>query len=501
MPATNVADLLRRRASREGDKVALVDGDRRVTWAELDAMVDKMARGLAALGLVGGHRVAIAMTNSVGFVVCYLAVLRGGMVAVLLNPMSTSGEVGRVLADSGARICVTDATAARTVREAVAGAVDPLIVVADAPLLPGEYAYDELTGTGRAAVRAPRDIESLAVLLYTSGTGGEHRGAMLSHRALLANIEQASRTKPAWVRPDDTVLGVLPLFHGYGLGAVLGQVLLQGATLVLGWRLQPDETLRLIAAEGVTCAPVAPHVIADWSQRPDGRQQLGSVRTLISGAVRQAERSLRDFEAQVGVRVEQGYGLTEAGPIVTSTIGTAVRKPGSAGQALPGVGLRVVDETGNPAHADDPGQILVRGRNLFSGYWPDGDGGPDAEGWLATGDIGLMDNDGDLFLVGRVEERVVVSGFNVYPAEIEAVIDQLDGVVESAVLGVPDAQTGEAVVAYVVPAVASDADALRDRVRAHCEQRVARFKVPSAVEVVGELPHAAVETRRAMGLA
>jgi long-chain acyl-CoA synthetase len=190
------------------------------------------------------------------------------------------------------------------------------------------------------------------------------------------------------------------------------------------------------------------------------------------------------------VPVHQGYGLTEAAPVVTSTLCSRTLKPGSVGAALPGVSLRLVDETGQRPEGSDPGEIHVAGDNLFSGYWPDRADGP-VEGWFATGDIGFLDPDGDLFLVDRLKELIVVSGFNVYPSEIEELLVEVDGVEEAAVVGVPDEMTGEAVVAYVraEPRAAEDADELRERIRAVCESRLARFKQPSRLELVDELPH------------
>lgn len=523
--ATNVAELLRRRAGQVGDKVALVDGDRRVTWEELDKQVDAHARGLSAMGLVAGHRIALNLLNSVEFVVSYLAVVRAGMVAVPLNPASTTGEVARMLADSGARVCVCERATVQTVRSAVAGrthggyssapaeldAAAPQLVVLGAPLLPGEKSYADLAAPG-PPVMSPRDSEALAVLLYTSGTSGRPRAAMLSHRALLANIDQASQTRPAPVNRDDVVLGVLPLFHVYGLNAVLGQVLLQGATLVLGRRFHAEDTLRLVAEEKVTCVPVAPPVIADWVERADATGRLESVRTLLSGAAPLSEELVRRFEERIGIAVEQGYGLTEAAPIVTSTIGTPVHKPGSAGRAVPGVELRVVDSAGDDVDVDDAGEILVRGANVFSGYWPDGAQAPPSDGWLRTGDVGFLDADGDLFMVDRAKEIVIVSGFNVYPSEVEVVVYEVEDVRECAVIGVSDDRTGEAVHTYVVAGDPSGAETLASRVRSHCEQRLARFKVPATIEVVDALPHSATgkvakgrlraeQQRRSMGLA
>jgi long-chain acyl-CoA synthetase len=514
IPATNVADLLRSRADHDPAKTALVDGEHRVSWAELDRRVDLIAGGLAAQGLVGGNRVALALLNGVAFVEAYLAVLRAGIVAVPIYPQSSSDEIARILADSGARLCIADTQTAETVRNAVAGLDDatptPRIVTVDVPPLPDEIGYDDLTRSP-APVVTPRDSESLAVLLYTAGTSSTPRAAMLTHRALLANVEQASQVRPSPVQLDDVVLGVLPLSHVYGLNAVLGQVLLTGATLVLGRRFDPEETLRLVEAERITCLPVAPPVIVAWSGRDDIGTRLRGVRTLLSGAAPLSSELVQDFEARTGVPVEQGYGLTEAAPAVTSTIGTAMHKPGSSGQALPGVELRIVDAQGHDLPVDDPGEILVRGRNLFSGYWPDGDEQPDDAGWLATGDIGFLDRDGDLFLVDRLKELVIVSGFNVFPSEIEDVVAEVEGVAECAVIGIPDERTGEAVMAYVVTTDDADSGALPGRIAEHCAARLARFKVPAAIEVVDELPHSATgkvakgrlrarQAREAMGL-
>ncbi len=494
----NVADLLRTAARTLPDKAAIVDGGVRIAYADLDQRVDVVAAGLASLGLVAGNRVALVMSNSAEFAIAYLAAARAGIVAVPLNPTSTADEIARVLADSGARVCVADADTIGAVRVAIEADAAPRVIVAGADVEGGETPFATL-GAGTSSVVSPRDPESLAVLMYTSGTSGRPRGAMLSHRALVANIEQTARTDPAPLTAEDIVLGVLPMSHIYGLNAVVGQVLRQQATLVLGRRFDPAGTLRLIADESVTVVPIAPQAIAAWTRladdsaadAPDVATQLASVRTLLSGAGPLAEETVRAFEDRTGLSVEQGYGLTEAAPVVTTTLGTPVHKPGSAGRAIPGVRLRVVDELGHDADPADAGEILVRGDNLFSGYWPDGDGGPRPDGWLATGDLGFLDADGDLFLVDRLKELVIVSGFNVYPSEVEDVISELGEIGECAVIGVPDDETGEAVVAYVVQRGDAPAGSLVDAVLAHCEQRLARFKVPSAVNVVEQLPHSA----------
>jgi long-chain acyl-CoA synthetase len=296
---------------------------------------------------------------------------------------------------------------------------------------------------------------------------------------------------PPMVTGDDVVLGVLPLFHVYGLNAVLGQVLFQGARLVLMDGFDVEASLALIEDEAISVVPVAPPVFAYWMAVPDLRERLSGVRVVLSGSAPLSPELVASFVDRTGVAVHQGYGLTEAAPVVTSTLCSVSAKTGSVGAALPGIEIRLVDEAGHAPDGEDPGEILVRGANLFSGYWPDGADGPDAEGWYATGDVGFLDADGDLFLVDRLKELVIVSGFNVYPVEVEEVVTELDSVSEAAVIGTDDDETGEAVVAYVRRAEGTSLtdEEIVEAVREHCAARLARFKQPSHIHVVDELPH------------
>ena len=274
------------------------------------------------------------------------------------------------------------------------------------------------------------------------------------------------------VAPGDVVLGVLPLFHVYGLNAVLGSVLRQGATLVLVDHFDPRGTLDVVAEHGVTVVPVAPAVFPHWLALDDLATAMAGVRLVASGSAPLARAVMEEFTSRTGVPVHQGYGLTEAAPVVTSTLASTEPVPGSLGSALPGVGLRLVDDHGLEPEAGDPGEVEVRGANLFSGYWPDGAEAPGPEGWWATGDVGYLDDGGDLFLVDRAAEVVVVAGFSVYPREVEAVIGQVPGVLEAAVIGVPDDATGHAVVAYVRAPDAETA-AVVEAVRARCDEALA----------------------------
>lgn len=528
---TDVADLLTAAAAESPDRLAVVEaGGRSLTWGQLEDEAGRIATGLATAGVVGGHRVLLAVGNRLEFVAVYLGVLRAQSVAVPVNPLATVGELARMIADSGARLVVADTDSVAAVREAVAvlrAAVDgeetgldpslveraavPRVVVVGAEPLSDERGYDELRAEPARPVPPLQDPEKLAALLYTSGTSGLPRAAMLTHRALLANIAQVAEVEPPMMHGDDVVLGVLPLFHVYGLNAVLGGVLRHRAKLVLVERFDPQETLAIIDDEACSVVPVAPPVFGYWMPIEDLTDHLGPVRLILSGSAPLAPEVIDRFTERTGIPVHQGYGLTEASPVVTSTLCSVENQPGSVGAALPGIGVRLVDEAGQPPEGADPGEIQIRGANLFSGYWPDGSGGPDEDGWWSTGDVGYLDESGDLFLVDRLKELVIVSGFNVYPVEVEDVIEEVDGVAEAAVIGVADDQTGEAVVAYVRTEPGVDAAAIADAVRTRCAERLARFKQPARIEITEELPRTVtgkvqkgrlrgIERRRHLGL-
>ena len=483
--AGNLANLVRRAAQATPGKTALVFGDSATTWSQLDARVSAVAGGLTRLGLVAGDRVAVQLGNTPDFPACYFGVLRAGLVAVPVNIGYTGDEVSHLLRDSGATVLITTGDGA----EVALGLEQPpahLVVVDAAPA--GAVTLDDLTAAGGSF----DDVgggEDLAVVLYTSGTSGRPRGAMLTHRALLANLEQCSQIEPPVMAADDIVLLVLPLFHVYGLNAALGAVAWHGATGVLVERFDPAETLLQIRRHGVTNLVGAPPMYVAWSMLPDVGDALTSVRLALSGAAPLPPAVLQRVLEMTGQHIFEGYGLTETAPVLTTTLMSEVAKPGSIGRPIPGVELRLVDEAGQPTEDGDPGELVVRGANLFSGYWPDGSEGPDADGWFATGDVALLDGDGDLSLVDRRRELILVSGFNVYPREIEEVLARHPDIDEAAVLGVAHPYTGESVKALVVQRKGAQLTA--DEVIAFCARSLARFKCPTTVEFVEGLPHSA----------
>jgi long-chain acyl-CoA synthetase len=511
--ASNLAALVRAAARSGPERPALIWQDRTVPWGELDAQVDAVAAGLS--GLVpparDGHpaRVAIALPNVPEFAAVLFGALRAGLVAVPVNPEYTAPELRHVLADSGAAVLVST----RDVGRAVAG------VRADLPALRHTYTLGEhdlagLLAPGAAPAPEPtRGGDDLAVLLYTSGTEGEPKGAMLSHRALLANHAQLAQITPPPVGPDDRLLLALPLFHAYGLNSGLGAVAYHGACGVLVERFDPAGSLELIDRHQVTAVVGVPTMFVAWGLLAERGEAMASVRVAVSGAAPLEPAAAARFTAFTRHPVLVGYGLTETAPVLTSTLASPVPKPNSIGRPLPGVQVRLVNpageviwqEAGDPepelddatdpdlplgTPGTDPGEIVVRGANLFSGYWPDGRGGPDPDGWWATGDVAYADLDGDLFLVDRIGELILVSGFNVYPHEVERVLEAHPEVAEAAVIAVPHPFTGQTVRAYVVRTPSSTLGV--EDLLGHCAGSLARFKCPTSVEFVRELPHSAI---------
>jgi long-chain acyl-CoA synthetase len=524
------------------NRLGLVWGNHELSWTELDEKVDYLAYGLRQLGLNRRNaypaRVAIALPNRPEFALTYFATLRAGLVAVPVNPGYTGRELHQLLSDSGASVLVSDVGVLAAIDDYAAPLPDLVHLYRV-----GDGSHDrarplaELAVPG-GAVETTTGDEDLAVLLYTSGTEGRPKGAMLSHRALLANHTQLAQIVPPPIGAADVVLLAVPLFHAYGLNSGLGAVAYHGACGVL---VDPSDSFEAADAVGraaglrLTALIGVPTMFSAWAQLADPTA-LASVKVAVSGAAPLEPAIARQFEAVWGRPPAIGYGLTEAAPGVTTTLASPEAKEGSIGRALPGVDVRLVNSAGvdvwrsdSPPGGDavddfdddasgspgtDPGEILVRGANLFSGYWPDGRDGPTPDGWWATGDVAYADVDGDLFLVDRLHELILVNGFNVYPAEVEQVLVAHPAVAEAAVIGVPHAPSGQTVKAYIVAAspVAAGSTAsvvtagstasvvsagsmasvvTAPELAAYCARNLARFKCPTEFEFVTELPHSA----------
>ncbi|MDQ1445157.1 MAG: long-chain acyl-CoA synthetase [Acidimicrobiaceae bacterium] len=450
-----------------------------LTYGDLRTQVAGARAALAEHGIGPGGRVALVSENDPAFVIAYLAALGLGAVAVPLNPGSPAAELEREVDAVGATVLVVG----RTGREAVAGL---------AAQRPGLVVLDDLSGRGGEAPLVDRADDDLAVLIFTAGTAGSPKAAMLTHGNLRANLEQVQRHPGREVQSSDVSLGVLPLFHIFGLNVVLGLMLLVGGSVALDERFEPTRTLAMVRDHGVTLVAGAPPMYRAWANLPGAEDDaFAHVRLLTSGAAPLPDEVAHAFTARFGVPIHQGYGLTEASPVVTSSLIEDEPKAGSIGVPLPGVEVRLIDTEGEDALVGDDGEIWVRGANVFSGYWQDEEATAAVltlDGWLKTGDIAVADESGHLWIVDRAKDLIIVSGFNVYPVEVEEALLAHPGIAEVAVVGVPAAATGEAVKAFVVRAPGADGLTEAD-VTEFAASCLARYKAPTEVSFVPEVPH------------
>ena len=456
------------------EAVALLGERGATTYAELEVAVARCAGALVADGVEPGDRVAILSPNTEAFVVAYLATLHVGAVAVPLNPSAPTEELTRELAAVTPRLGLA---VGRSVADLQAAGATVMSIDL------------EQLGTESVA-RTERDPDDAAVLLFTSGTAGAPKAAVLTHANLAANIAQVLDHPGLRILRDDVMLGSLPFHHVFGLNVVLGVSLAAGATVALESRFDAGEAAEIVGRHGVTVLAGVPTMYSQWLALDVATETFASVRLAVSGAAPLPPEVGAAFHERFGVVVHQGYGLTEAAPIVTTTaLGGNAPRPGSIGPPLPGVEVRIVDGDGADVLDGDPGELWVRGPNVFPGYWHDDEASARVltpDGWLRTGDVAVVEEHGDLRLVDRAKDLIIVSGFNVYPVEVEDALRGQAGVLDAAVVGEPSPRTGEAVVAFVVaaPGTPLDVAALGEQ----CARALARYKCPSRIEVVDELP-------------
>ena len=471
-----------------------------VDWGEVRTRARSVALGLSRLGLEPGDRVALAWPTSVEFVVGYIGALAAGAVVAPLNPVSPAAELEREIAFvepaaiiCGGRCAEIFSSLGETLVPAghvIAPAADSTGNSVDWESLLGGGPAEESSQSSELHAVERRD-EDPAVMLFTSGTSSSPRVCVLTHGNLTSNLSQMLAVPGRLLDGDDVGLAAVPFFHVFGLNVVLGLTLATGAALVCEERFEPEEALHLVEERGVTVVAGAPPMFADWADMAEGHAgSFDKVRLLLSGASALPPEVAERFRSRFGIPIWEGYGLTEASPAVSTSVGLKSPRPGSVGRPLPGVEIRLVDESGEDALSDDPGEIWVRGPNVFHGYWRDAEATAevlDDEGWLHTGDVGVLDVAGELHVVDRLKDLIIVSGFNVIPAEVERVIQGMEGVKEALVIGVPNERTGEAVEAVVVTEPGSTLTP--DEVVTYASRHLAHYKVPVKVIFTESLPH------------
>jgi long-chain acyl-CoA synthetase len=463
-------------ADHDAGQLALVDGDVTVTYGELRGRVATMQESLADHGVAKGSTVALACGNDIAFAVSTLAVLGLGGIVMPLNPTSPTAELVRKL-DVGSPQMLLVGHAGRLFLDDD-GVTVPMVDLVELDAL----------AAGSSSDRPITDVEcaegDVAFYLATSGISGHAKVAMLSH-GNLAFIHDAMGTLEPVIGPSDVMLGVLPFSHIFGLNVVLLYSLHAGASVVLQQRFDADESLRLVREHGVTMLSGAPPMWQRWAAADVPDDSLQHLRHAASGAAALPLGVFESIKERFGIEVAQGYGLTETSPVVTLGRGGGPVRPSSVGQVLPGVEVALVDDHGTPVDMGDEGEIVVRSPGVFLGYLNDDETTESMltdDGWLWTGDVGIFDEDGYLYLVDRIKDIVIVSGFNVYPAEVENALMSHPGVSGAIVTGTADDETGEAVVAHVT------GSATRDELDAHVAKHLSRYKRPTTYHFLDELP-------------
>ncbi|MEU9851739.1 long-chain fatty acid--CoA ligase [Streptomyces sp. NPDC047974] len=477
----NLADLVTRSAAAHGDRTAVELGTTRISYAELDATVGRVAAMLGARGVRPGDRVGVMLPNLTEFPALYYGALRAGAVVVPMNPLLKAREIAHYLQDSGARLLfVFDAVAAEAAKGAEGG-VTELVPVAPGALagLLADHPDPVTTSVGGG--------EDTAVILYTSGTTGKPKGAELSHDNIARNTELCARDLFD-LRPEDVVLGCLPLFHTFGQTCGMNTAVSVGARLTLLPRFEPQAALDTLAAGGVTVflgVPTMFSALLAARHRSAGTHDVSALRLCASGGASLPVEVLHGFEKAFGSPVLEGYGMSETSPVATFNHPDRPRKAGTVGTPLQGVEVRL------DAVKDGIGEICVRGHNVMKGYWnrPDATAETLVDGWLHTGDLGRVDEDGYLSIVDRKKDMIIRGGYNVYPREIEEVLYEHPAVAEAAVIGLPHDELGEEVGAAVT--LHEGATATPDDLREFVRAQVAAYKYPRVVWLLDELPKGA----------
>ncbi len=483
----NLARLISETAAKYPDKPAISFAG--ITWPyqEFDRQVHNYAASLNRLGIKKGDRVAIQLPKCIEFLFFHFAVLSIGAISLPLNPDYRPEEIVYFLTDSGSSLFVTNSELLSKVRSAIQDLTELKILLKEELLPPTlEVIPPEYLAGG----------DDIAMICYTSGTTGRCKGAAISHNNLIANMKALHK---AWEWSDhDILLHVLPLFHVHGLNVAALGCLYAGATMIMFEKFEPRQVWETLATKSCTLFMGVPTIyqrlINEWGEL-EPQPESTKMRLFVCGSAPLSDQQFYQFEDITGFRILERYGMTETGMNASNHITPEHRKAKSVGFPLEGVEIRIVNPDGNDVAIAEVGEVWIRGANIFQGYWgmPDKTAESFTDGWFHTGDLGFQDpDDGNrLYLVGRAKELIITGGFNVYPKEIENVLESHESVKESAVVGLPDTDFGEKVVAAI--ALKEAINITPEELIAHCKIRLAAYKCPKQIFFVTELP------RNAMG--
>ena len=486
MSTVSLGMMLEEVREKYPDSVSLIYNDRRITYDELNKYSNAFSHVLKNLGIRKGDKVSLMLPNIPEFVIAYLSIAKVGAVAVTLNVLSTPYELTYLLNNSDSKILMTTASSARKFDE-IKDHLDTckhLICVDDphddAPcrkaFRDGPFEFD----------RVDVDENDPMIMIYTSGLTGNPLGAVLTHKnlstqwTLLRDICEGTN--------KDRGLSVIPFFHSFGASANLLAVIKLGASSVLMDQFNIDKIFQVIEEEKITFIAAVPRLFLGMLMHKDAdKYDLGSLRICITGGSTMPPKFIPAFEQKFNVKLMEGYGLTEASPVCSFSRLHMAQKPGSIGLPIPGTDARVVDDEDNELPADTEGELVIKGDNVMKGYYKDEAATADVikNGWLHTGDLARIDNDGYIFLTGRKKRMIITSGFNVYPREVELVLNMHPAVAESRVMSQPDLMRGEIVKALIVKKEEHEAD--EKEILKHCRKYLSSHKIPREVEFVDGL--------------
>ena len=482
----SLGKMLAESAGKYAERVAVIHGDRKMTYRELERAACALANHLRSLGLGQGDKVALMLPNCPEFVIAYFGIQKIGGVAVTLHVQSTSYELRHLLGNSDARCLITQGALAKRFEE----------IRDELPLcrrlittngLEEDSPFREIIVNGPFSTEIPElEGDDPAVMIYTAGLTGKPLGAVLTHHNLLT--QSVLLRTIAHCNEEDIGLAVIPFFHSFGAVANMLAPLRIGAGVVLMERFTLDGIFGAIEKEGVTYIAAVPRLfLGMFFHEGAEKYRTDSLRLCITGGAAMPADFIPLFERKFGVRIMEGYGLTEASPVSSFSRLDMPQKPGSIGIPIPGVVAKIVDEEGRELPRETVGELILRGENVMKGYYKDAKATAQVirDGWLHTSDLGRMDGDGCIFLTGRKKRMIITSGFNVYPREIEIVLGLHPAVQEARIIGKEDLLRGEIVKAVVVKKPGMEIEE-RELLK-HCRTYLSSYKVPREVEFVTEI--------------
>jgi long-chain acyl-CoA synthetase len=511
IPEVSLMDLLLHSAHLHADKPAITFRAQTLTYAQFAGAVHQLAAALQAKGYQKGDRIALMLPNCPYYMLAFYAAMALGAIVVQVNPMYTERELDHVLADSGAKgIVVVADLYPRIFHSRYGNTLQDVIVVSfgtepkDLSYGSNVVFYQDLVNTvdasAIASFRKPEIApqEDIAVMQYTGGTTGRSKGALLTHRNLVANAYQISEHGLNQLVEDGEqprYLIVVPLFHVYGMSAGMNAAVLNGAHMIVLHRFESNEVLETIKAYKPHYFPGVPTMYMALNMHPHAQDyQIDTIKMCISGSSPLPVELMLAFQRKTGAKMLEGYGLSEASPVTHITPRDGEVKAGSIGVTVPGTESRIVDlATGNETlPIGEVGELVVRGPQVMKGYWnmPEETNATIRDGWLYTGDIARMDEDGYFYIVDRKKDMIIAGGFNIYPREVEEVLYTHPKVQEVIVLGVPDEYRGETVHAHIV--LKPGEVATEQEIIEFCRKHLAAYKVPRSVVFRDQLPKSAV---------